>query len=66
MTAQEAFKWGYMRGMYKVMDAVHTAFRKHWEAAEIEAMLRRMAEERIAEAEAKAFEAAQGEKSHGE
>lgn len=55
--SRQAFRQGYIRAVYKVMDAVHTAFRNRWEPAEIEAMLRRMAAEREVEAELKAFEA---------
>lgn len=51
----EAFKQGYTRAMYKVMDAVHTAFRKSMTQAEIEAMMRRMVHAREIKAEAEAF-----------
>ena len=48
--AREAFRQGYVRGMCKAMSAIHLAFRKHWKAPRIEAMLRAMAEEADLEA----------------
>lgn len=45
-----------MRGLYRTMTALHTAFRQRWAAAETEAMLRRLASEAVAEAEAEEFE----------
>lgn len=57
MTNRDAFRQGYTRAMYKIMDALHTALRTGWAPGEIEAMLLRMARE--AETEAEAFEAAQ-------
>lgn len=56
MSNRQAFEQGYVRAMYKVMDAAHAAFRNQWEPAEIEAMLRRMGEAREVEAEGKSFE----------
>ena len=54
-TLEDAFKQGYVRACYRAMDAVHTAFRQKQEPARIEAMLRRIANEREIKAEAEAF-----------
>lgn len=54
---REAFQQGYVRGVYKVMGAVNTAFRRGWQPAEIEDMLRRMNTQQETEAEANVFEA---------
>lgn len=62
MTNREAFQQGYVRGMYKTMDAIHKAFRQGWDAKKIEAMLRRMNSQKELEAETDDFERAAEER----